>query len=243
MEVIQDPLQKQAVLDAYMDYFAAYTRRDWDAMAWRFDPDMTMFGTGRDEIGLTGEETRALFQREFRQAPEPMSFAIRTEEVFQIAPGVALVILVMDMGFPTEHGVLQSLGNRTSAVLVFREGRWVLAHAHWSQPDVDTNPGESVPLRQLLEERQRLEAIVAERTEVLSMTNARLVEALVRVKTLKGLLPICAHCKNVRSDQGYWMQIEQFIADHSDASFSHGICPQCRDAMVEDLMRSGLLDE
>ena len=55
----------------------------------------------------------------------------------------------------------------------------------------------------------------------------RLSEALQEVKTLSGLLPICASCKNIRDDSGYWNQIEKYIQDHSEAKFSHGICPDC----------------
>jgi ligand-binding sensor domain-containing protein len=55
----------------------------------------------------------------------------------------------------------------------------------------------------------------------------RVDEAMSRVKILKGLLPICATCKKVRDDKGYWNQIEQYISDHSEADFSHGICPDC----------------
>ena len=51
--------------------------------------------------------------------------------------------------------------------------------------------------------------------------------ALERVKTLSGMLPICASCKKIRDDQGYWNQIESYIEKHSEAEFSHGICPEC----------------
>lgn len=54
-----------------------------------------------------------------------------------------------------------------------------------------------------------------------------LQEALARVKTLSGLLPICASCKKIRNDQGYWQQIEAYIRDHSEAEFSHSVCPEC----------------
>ena len=56
---------------------------------------------------------------------------------------------------------------------------------------------------------------------------AELQEALAKVKALKGLLPICAWCKKIRDDKGYWQQIEAYIRDHSEADFSHGICPEC----------------
>ncbi len=56
---------------------------------------------------------------------------------------------------------------------------------------------------------------------------AELRAALSRVKTLSGLLPICANCKKVRDDQGYWEQIEHYLEAHSQAEFTHGICPEC----------------
>jgi AmiR/NasT family two-component response regulator len=57
--------------------------------------------------------------------------------------------------------------------------------------------------------------------------NAELQAALAEVKTLSGLLPICASCKKIRDDQGYWQQVEVYICDHSEAEFSHGLCPDC----------------
>lgn len=52
-------------------------------------------------------------------------------------------------------------------------------------------------------------------------------DALSKVKILSGLIPICAECKKIRDDNGYWNQIESYIRDHSEASFTHGICPEC----------------
>ena len=54
-----------------------------------------------------------------------------------------------------------------------------------------------------------------------------LTESLKQVRTLSGLLPICASCKRIRDDQGYWQQVETYIADHTNADFTHGICPDC----------------
>lgn len=56
---------------------------------------------------------------------------------------------------------------------------------------------------------------------------AELQESLKHVKQLQGILPICAKCKKIRNDQGYWTQIEFYISEHSEADFSHGICPEC----------------
>jgi len=59
--------------------------------------------------------------------------------------------------------------------------------------------------------------------------------ALENVKTLSGLLPICANCKKIRDDKGYWNQIEAYISDHSEADFSHSICPECAKKLYPDL--------
>jgi tetratricopeptide (TPR) repeat protein len=64
---------------------------------------------------------------------------------------------------------------------------------------------------------------------------AELREALARVKTLSGLLPICAACKKIRDDQGYWHQVEVYVRDHSEADFTHGICPDCRQRLYPEL--------
>jgi PAS domain S-box-containing protein len=59
--------------------------------------------------------------------------------------------------------------------------------------------------------------------------------AIAKIRTLSGLLPICAACKKIRDDKGYWNQIETFIRDHSEAEFSHGICPDCARKLYPDL--------
>jgi preprotein translocase subunit YajC len=58
--------------------------------------------------------------------------------------------------------------------------------------------------------------------------------ALAEVTTLRGIIPICASCKKVRDDKGYWNQIETYIRDHSEANFSHGICPECAKKLYPD---------
>jgi len=63
----------------------------------------------------------------------------------------------------------------------------------------------------------------------------KLHDALDNIKTLKGLLPICANCKNIRDDKGYWNQIETYIRDHSEAKFSHSICPLCAEKLYGHL--------
>jgi hypothetical protein len=59
--------------------------------------------------------------------------------------------------------------------------------------------------------------------------------AIAQIRTLSGLLPICSSCKKIRDDKGYWNQIETFIRNHSEAEFSHGICPDCARKLYPDL--------
>jgi DNA-binding response OmpR family regulator len=70
---------------------------------------------------------------------------------------------------------------------------------------------------------------------------AELEHALAHVTRLQGLLPICMYCKSIRKDQNYWQQVEGYISEHSGASFSHSICPECRkkhvDPQIEQLRR------
>ena len=75
-------------------------------------------------------------------------------------------------------------------------------------------------LRTEVEERRKTET---ENKDLIQ----QLQEALSKVKTLSGFLPICSSCKKIRDDKGYWNQIETYIKEHSEAEFSHGICPDC----------------
>jgi sigma-B regulation protein RsbU (phosphoserine phosphatase) len=88
-------------------------------------------------------------------------------------------------------------------------------------------------------DREELRARVQVGTRVLELQGAlalrvrELEEALSRVKTLQGLLPICSYCKKIRDDRNYWQQVEGYISEHSDAQFSHGICPECYAQFVQ----------
>ena len=59
----------------------------------------------------------------------------------------------------------------------------------------------------------------------------RVDEATDKIKTLTGFIPICASCKKIRDDKGYWNQLEEYINEHSEATFSHGVCPECAEKL------------
>jgi AmiR/NasT family two-component response regulator len=72
---------------------------------------------------------------------------------------------------------------------------------------------------------------------ILRRTNKELQAALAHVKALSGLLPICASCKKIRSDDGYWQQVEVYLREHSNAEFTHGLCPDCLTKLYPDFYR------
>ena len=63
----------------------------------------------------------------------------------------------------------------------------------------------------------------------------KLERAQKEIKTLRGIVPICASCKKIRDDDGYWQQVEVYVREHSEAEFSHGICPDCLKKHYPDL--------
>jgi len=85
---------------------------------------------------------------------------------------------------------------------------------------------------ELRHHQDHLEAVVAQRT-------ADLQQALANVKKLSGFLPICASCKKIRDDTGYWNQIEEYIRDHSEVEFTHGVCPDCAKKLYPDYCDNG----
>jgi len=87
--------------------------------------------------------------------------------------------------------------------------------------------------REELRARVQVGIRVLELQEALAQRVRQLEEALSRVKTLQGLLPICSYCKKIRNDRNYWQQVEGYISDHSEAQFSHGICPECYARFVQ----------
>jgi HAMP domain-containing protein len=86
---------------------------------------------------------------------------------------------------------------------------------------------------ELVKANLKLEEDVKERERLIS----ELEQALSEVKTLSGLLPICSSCKRIRDDKGYWNQIETYVRDHTDAEFTHGICPECAKKLYPELYK------
>lgn len=86
-----------------------------------------------------------------------------------------------------------------------------------------------VAVKEDITERKRAEE---ERERLIN----QLQEVVAKVRMLSGLVPICAGCKKIRDDQGYWHQVEEYIQAHSQAQFSHGLCPECARRMFPDFL-------
>jgi PAS domain S-box-containing protein len=84
-------------------------------------------------------------------------------------------------------------------------------------------------IRNITERKEVQEALEEERR--------RLQQALDEVRTLRGILPICANCKKIRDDKGYWNQVEKYVSNHTEAKFSHGLCPGCIEILYPELKK------
>jgi DNA-binding response OmpR family regulator len=101
--------------------------------------------------------------------------------------------------------------------------------------DYLVKPFDAAELRARVEVGRRMlemRAVLADKVQELAL-------ALDQVKTLRGIVPICANCKNVRDDQGYWNRVETYMRDHTGAEFSHAVCPDCMEKLYPQLQAKG----
>ncbi len=122
-------------------------------------------------------------------------------------------------------GEIQSLNYEFSIITKDKETRNAEVYSSLS-----TYEGKNAIIGTLLDVTERKRAD-GERERLIT----ELKEALAQVKTLSGLLPICASCKKIRNDEGYWEQMEMYIRNHSEAEFSHGYCPECAAKLLAEI--------
>ena len=98
---------------------------------------------------------------------------------------------------------------------------------------------EEIVASPLIDDSGEIEFIVEELNDVTElMKSIEIIEHLKReLNVLRGIIPICAACKKVRDDKGYWQQVEAYVRDRSEAEFSHSICPDCIDKLYPDYIR------
>lgn len=123
-----------------------------------------------------------------------------------------------DPNNPSIAAHMAALGGDPSSFEVEREGVYFSAHV---SPHYDSAGAITGAVGVSIEITDRVQAEV------------ELRQALQRVRTLSGLIPICMHCKNVRNDSGFWEQVETYVRQHSLAEFTHAICPECMKQALE----------
>jgi DNA-binding response OmpR family regulator len=154
------------------------------------------------------------------------------------APRLALLDWIMPVmdGIDVVRKVRESLSSEEHyvyTILLTRKGSKddIVAGLAAGADDYVVKPFNHNELQARIRSGQR----IVELQSALTDANLSLRKALAQVKKLSGFLPICASCKKIRDDKGYWQQIEAYIHDHSEAEFSHGICPECAEKLYGDL--------
>ena len=155
------------------------------------------------------------------------------------APGLA----ILDWMMPGLDGA--EICRRVRAAATTPPPYLILLTARGSQPDIvaGLNAGADDYVTKPFD-RDELRARVQAGTRIVDLQQElagrvrELEDALSRVKLLQGLLPICSYCKRVRKDENYWQQVESYVSDHSEARFSHGICPPCYEKVVRPQLSS-----
>ena len=130
---------------------------------------------------------------------------------------------------PIEHCPMSRMqsSHQRETLVIQKEKRWF--HI-LSDPVLDDRGDLIAAVHILSDVTERIQAD-QEREELIE----ELQDALSKVKTLSGLLPMCARCKKIRDDQGYWNQLEEYIHKHADVEFTHGICPECGKELYGEL--------
>ncbi len=169
----------------------------------------------------------------FNVLKDPQAIAIGFADKFKLAT-LGEAVDVDEIFFdPRESGFPGRGRWLTSRVYPITDGQHIVKHVIIAHIDI-TDLKESQ--LELESHQDELEEKVRTRTAKLLDVNDQLQKALSEVKQLSGFLPICASCKNIRDDKGYWNQIESYIRDHSEAEFSHSICPDCAKKLYPEFL-------
>jgi len=163
------------------------------------------------------ENTVTTLRLEIEELEQTTAVKVKRMIVFTAAAAGAAFLVILIFAVMIGKSVIGPLMKLTRAAEAFGMGEMNHEVPITSADEVGTL---SKTFNLMIEKRKR---VAAEREQLI----LELRDALKKVKTLSGLLPVCANCKKVRDDKGYWSQIDAYISEHSDAEISHGLCPDC----------------
>ena len=176
-----------------------------------------------------------------------ISYATDGRQALEMVASESYDLILLDIMMPGMDGFevcrrIQQMPDKKEIPIIFLTARSqkqdIVQGLDTGAVDYVTKPFNASELRarvkthlQLKKARERIK----EQNNHLETLNRELKDALEKIKTLEGIIPICCVCKNIRNDKGYWEQIEAYMAQHSNAQFSHGICPDCCEKLYPDI--------
>jgi len=176
-----------------------------------------------EKMGRTAEALRA-----FKRAMEIKDSIYTIQESNKIAESTMKIVTIKK-----DNEIEALKRERVISALQLQRNRYSLAALVMSLGALATVViAMAIYSKNMRRNRRTLQASNAE----LAKMNVELQDRMTEIKTLSGLLPICAQCKKIRNDQGYWTQLESYVAEHTSATFSHGICPNCAEDLYPEAM-------
>jgi DNA-binding response OmpR family regulator len=171
-----------------------------------------------------------------------LCFAGSGREALETMESVNTDLVLLDINMPEMNGyevcrVLRGAEKTQDTPVIFltaqREPESIIRGFEAGGTDYVGKPFES---RELLA-RVRLQLDLKRSRDELKRQKEELETTLTRIRRLEGIIPICSYCKKIRNEENSWEQVEVYITEHSEALFSHGVCPACKDVQLSYLKR------
>jgi nitrogen fixation/metabolism regulation signal transduction histidine kinase len=194
---------------------------DWPAARLRFDNQVRTFG---DDLGTLAEGLDVAATRERAGIMDSIRQLQRRAFWTLLAVAAAVLLAAAGLGYAVTRSIARPLSDLDAAALALSRGEFDYVVRV-------TGSDELASLGRVFNDT------AAKLRELYVALERKKDAALEQVKVLSGLLPICSACKRVRNDSGYWEQIEVYVHAHSEADFSHGVCPECIQKLYPEYAR------
>jgi len=193
--------------------------------------------------------TDLLYLRKLLERPDRHIITAKSgEEALQVLKGFECSLVLLDIhldglnGFQTAERIRENERTKHLPIIfitaTLREQEHVFRGYDAGAVDYLFKPLEANLLRSKVNVFCQLSAqrlVIEEQLKEIQAKNEVLHRQIEEIKTLRGLVPICARCKNVRDDSGFWQTIEAYVCEHSEAEFSHSLCPECMNVLYPGL--------